>query len=227
MTTPGKWTARYCCLANLHFARSYWGASCPGLVICAFHVLQLQSTRVFKATYGQPSPPAAKLISIKHAALQRPSGIRFLLQVSGTCKFKARKCYGELCNTASTEMDSPALTLAGKALRVCKATDNVLGQELEVSVSTTEKLTVEIDNVNTLLAAEELCFEFRYNNSTASTRERSSFMQDMMLTVLMSHLVTCDRVLAQSEGSDCLYGSLLLHSIVSAITAACMQPLAR
>ena len=102
-TTPGKWTARYCCLADVHFARPYQGASasCPlgtGLVASAFHVLQLQSTRVFKATCGQPSTPAAKLISIKHAASQRPSGKPFLLQVSGPVKFKARKCYGKLCS---------------------------------------------------------------------------------------------------------------------------------
>lgn len=119
----------------------------------------------------------------------------------------------------AAEMDSPALALAGKALRVCRAADNVLGQELEVS--TTEKLDVDIDNASTLLDSGELCFEFRYNNSTAwnllgyaSTCESSSFTRCLLCRCL-SQFVTCGRTLAQSEGSVCLYGSLLLHSIMA------------
>lgn len=123
-------------------------------------MLQLQSIRVYKMTHGTPSPPAAKLVSVKHAAPKKPSGRRFLLQVSGTCKFTARKCYGELCSVSTTDCD-PLAAFDGKALRVCKAglNNDGLGQELEVS--TAEKLEVDSDNANALLACEPCALTLR------------------------------------------------------------------
>ena len=180
-------------------------------------MLQLQSIRVYKMTHGRPSPPAVKLVSIKHAAPKKPSGRRFWLQVSGTCKFTARKCYGELCSVSTTDCD-PLAAFDGKALRVCKAGLNNDGLGKELEVSTAEKLEVDSGNANALLAyALSLGMKTNYMKlldiCSESTSSCSSIYCSSVLIVMIvqAGLISCDRVLAHSEALCCLYASLLSH----------------
>jgi hypothetical protein len=80
--------------------------------------------------------------------------------VLGTFKFTARRCCGELCSTASTHF-GPLTPFDGKALRLARTADinNGWGQELEIT--TAQKLDVDVDRANALLASGELLIDFR------------------------------------------------------------------
>lgn len=127
------------------------------------HTSQLQSNRVFRVSHGGLRLPSARLESLQHATPKRPSGKSFILKVTGTFKFTARRCCDELCSTASTGF-GPLTLFDGKALRLARTANinNGLGQELEVT--TAQKLDVDVDRANSLLASEELLIDFRYKH---------------------------------------------------------------
>ena len=125
------------------------------------HVLQLQSNRVFRVSRASPSSPSAKLISIKHAAAKKPSGKRFFLQVSGTHKYKARECYGELRSVASTGF-GPLSPFGGRFLSVGTIKECTEGLNQVLEVSTADKVDVDVHYANVLLTSEALLLEFRY-----------------------------------------------------------------
>ena len=131
------------------------------LAFKVLYLLQLRSTKFYRVSYGRPSPPSAKLISINPAAPERPSGKSFVLQVTGTFKFTPRKCCGELC-LVSEDFGSLA-AFEQTALTVGKA-ENIDGGQI-LRVATAEKLDVDTDLANNLLASGKLCREFRYGDA--------------------------------------------------------------
>lgn len=158
-----------CCMLSLSFIYLAFTVKSPTRLCCTsssvtmLHTSQLQSNRVFRVLRGGSRPPSARLTSLRHAAPKRPSGKSFILQVTGTFKFTARRCCGELCSTASTGF-GPLTPFDGKALRLARTAimNNGLGQELEMT--TAQKLDVDVDRANALLASGELLIDFRYKH---------------------------------------------------------------
>ena len=172
----GEWQLdwKVICMAAIHFEHNLLKCSwrllsiwhpptrpcCTSTSVTMLHILQLQSNRVYRVSHGGLRPASARLTSLQHAAPKRPSGKSFILQVTGTFKFTARRCCGELCSTASTGF-GPLAPFDGKALRLARTAriDNGLGQELEIT--TAQKLDVDVDSANALLASGELLIDFR------------------------------------------------------------------
>ena len=134
---------------------------CTNGSVTMLHTSQLQSNRVYRVSHGGSRPPSARLTSLQHAAPKRPSGKSFILQVTGTFKFTARRCCGELCSTASTGF-GPLTPFDGKALRLARTANIDNGQELEIT--TAQKLDVDVDRATALLASGQLLIDFRYKH---------------------------------------------------------------
>ena len=146
-------------------------------------LLQMQSNRIFKVAHNRESGASAKLMSIWHGAAQKKSGETFFMELEGKCNLTPRQSCGELCVPRNNEAvlgSSPAASplsnqsdasqdygclqcFAGKALRVSWLSSKATQTRIQLKVSVTPAVRVDIDQANSDLASEEhpLLLEFR------------------------------------------------------------------